>query len=171
MTMIQRPKSSDYPEYYHRYVEKVAETGYLDFLNSSRAGKLLESLDDAQWNHRYASDKWNIKEVLVHLMDTERIFAYRALRISRNDKTPLAGFDQNAYFPSCQAAGRSAASLVDEYKATRLATIALFSNLTEEQLNCRGTASGGEVTVLALGYMIAGHELHHLAILEDKYLS
>ena len=119
---------------------------------------------------RYAPGKWSVKEILGHLNDTERIFAYRALRISRGDQTPLAGFEQDDYVRNGPFARHPLEDLIEDYIAVRRATISLFRNLDEAAWTRRGVASENEVTVRALAYMIAGHELHHRRILEEKYL-
>ncbi|MDH3652238.1 MAG: DinB family protein, partial [Saprospiraceae bacterium] len=112
---------------------------------------------------------WTVKELLLHMIDTERIFAYRALRIARSDLTPMAGFDQDDYVPYSNANERSSTSIVSEYSAVRQATIQLFKNFTDAMYAKCGTASERPFTPLALGFIIAGHEIHHLRILMEKY--
>ena len=119
---------------------------------------------------RYAENKWTIKEILVHIMDDERIFMYRALRIARNDKTPLPGFEQDDYVPYSRANERSLANIFREYKTVRNATLSLFNSLSKEDLMRVGTANNHHVNVRALAYHIAGHELHHLNIIKERYL-
>jgi uncharacterized damage-inducible protein DinB len=119
---------------------------------------------------KYAEGKWTIKEVLVHIIDDERIYAYRALRFARNDKTELPGFEQDPYAYYSYANQRTAESIVEEYEAVRLSTIALFNNLSDDAIARSGVANKNEVTVRALGYHIAGHELHHLNIIKTRYL-
>jgi uncharacterized damage-inducible protein DinB len=132
---------------------------------------LLCSRDDADGDFRYAPDKWSAKEVLGHVCDSERIFAYRALRIARADRTPMEGFEQDDYVRNGPFVQRPLAELVDDYIAVRRATLTLFRNLDEQAWTRRGIAIENEVTVRALAYMIAGHELHHRRILEEKYFN
>ena len=120
--------------------------------------------------YRYAENKWTIKEILVHIMDDERIYAYRALRIARNDKTPLPGFEQDDYVPFSKANQRSLASILREYKTVRQATVSLFTSFNMEDLLRIGTANDHPVSVRALAWHIAGHELHHLNIIKERYL-
>ena len=171
MSVHRRPADHESLSYSKTYISKVEGFDFIAVLNQSLAKNLakLQTLSDAQWNHQYAPDKWTVKEVLIHIMDTERIFAYPALRISRNDKTPLQGFEQNDYVPFYEVAHRSVNSLLEEYELLRRSTIALFKNMSSEMLDRIGTASGGPSSVLALGYMIAGHEIHHWEVLADRY--
>jgi len=171
MSVHRRPAEHESLPYSRTYISKVEGYDFLSVLNKSLAKNLakLQTLSAEQWNHKYAPDKWTIKEVLIHILDTERIFAYRALRISRNDKTPLQGFEQNDYVPFYEANDRSIDSLLEEYELLRRSTISLFKNMSNEMLDRLGTASGGPCSVLALGFMIAGHEIHHWEILKDRY--
>jgi uncharacterized damage-inducible protein DinB len=130
----------------------------------------LGQLGEARGDHRYAPGKWSIKEVIGHLADGERVFAYRALRFARGDQTPLASFDENAWVPQAGCDRRTLADLAAEFRAVRVATLALARSLTDEAAARTGVASGKTVSVRALIYMIAGHELHHLAILRERYL-
>lgn len=166
-----RPEAHESIDYFKTYIRKVPGDDFLTALRQSLAQNLakLNTLTEEQWNHKYADDKWTVKEVLLHIMDTERIFAYRALRIARNDKTPLMGFEQDDYVPYYEPNSRTAASLVEEYELLRRSTIALFQNMSADMLDRMGTASGGHVSALALGFMTAGHEIHHWQILEERY--
>jgi uncharacterized damage-inducible protein DinB len=130
---------------------------------------LLSGRDEADGEFRYAADKWSAKEVLGHVCDTERIFAYRAVRIARGDRTPIEGFEQDDYVRNGPFGQLPISEIIEDYIAVRRATLTLFRNLDEPAWTRRGTASDKEVTVRALAYMIAGHELHHRAILEQKY--
>lgn len=171
MPKLRRPRPDESMEYSKTYIRKVPGKDFLKVLTQSLAENLahLNTLTKAQWNHKYADDKWTVKEVLIHILDTERIFAYRALRISRNDKTPMAGFEQNDYVPHYEVADRSAASLVEEYELLRRCSISMFKNMSTEMLDRTGTASGGNFSALAFGFMIAGHEIHHWDILKERY--
>ena len=171
MSTHRRPAAHESLAYFKTYIRKVENTDFVAVLTQSLAKNLakLQTLTEDQWNSRYAEDKWTIKEVLIHLLDTERIFAYRALRISRNDKLPMQGFEQNEYVSYYEVAHRSPASLMEEYELLRRSTISLFKNMSTEMLDRMGTASGGPFSALALGFMIAGHEIHHWEILEEQY--
>ncbi len=163
----------EYNAYYKNYIEQIALESEL--IVSLKEGKLatmrfFENIPESKWNYRYAEGKWTPKEVLLHLIDTERIFAYRALRFSRNDTTSLPGFDQDNYVLHSHADGRHFSSLLDEYAATRNATILMFENLTKEMLQYIGTASGSSMSPRAAGFIVCGHEVHHCTILAERYL-
>lgn len=131
---------------------------------------LVEKLPEEVGDLRYAPGKWSIKELLIHLMDTERIFANRALRIARRDTTPLPGFEQDDYIPASDAQRRSLADILEERNAIRLSTLLMFKSFSEDALMRRGLADGNPISVRAIGYILAGHDLHHLRILQDRYL-
>jgi uncharacterized damage-inducible protein DinB len=168
---IGRPEPSEHAPYYGRYISLVQGEDILNILDNQRRQTmlLLSGRDEEDGNFRYAPGKWTAKEVLGHLCDTERIFAYRALRISRGDATPLPGFEQDDYVRNGPFANRCLGDLVEEFIAVRRASLSLLRNLDETAWMRRGVASQNEVTVRALAYMIAGHELHHRKILEEKY--
>lgn len=170
---IGRPESGEYAPYYERYISLVQGNDILTALDSQRRQMLLllSGRDEADGDFRYASDKWSAKEVLGHVCDTERIFAYRALRISRGDRTPMESFEQDDYVRNGPFAARPLAEIIEDYIAVRRATLTLFRNLDEQAWLRRGIASNNEVSVRALAYMIAGHELHHRRILEEKYFT
>ena len=132
---------------------------------------LLSGRDESDGNFRYAPDKWSAKEVLGHVCDAERVFAYRALRISRGDHTPLEGFEQDDYVRNGPFNQAPLGEIIEDYIAVRRATLTLFRNLDEPAWTRRGIANKNEVTVRALAYTIAGHELHHRLILEQKYFA
>jgi hypothetical protein len=171
--MIARPEPGEYAPYYDRYISLIAGTDILGTLDAQRRQMmlLLSGRDESDGDFRYAPGKWNAKEVLGHVCDTERIFAYRALRIARGDQTPLAGFEQDDYVKHGPFARAPLAEIVEDYIAVRRATLTLFRNLDEGAWGLRGVASKNEVSVRALAYMIAGHEVHHRTILEEKYFS
>ena len=170
---IGRPEAGEYAPYYDRYICLVQGADILGTLESQRRQMmlLLCGRDDSDGDYRYAPDKWSAKEVLGHVCDTERIFAYRALRISRADRTPIEGFEQDDYIRHGPFAARPLAELIDDYLAVRRATLTLFRNLDEQAWIRQGIANQNEVTVRALAYIIAGHEAHHRRILEEKYFS
>lgn len=158
---------------YKNYVKQVDETDVLHALKLSgfRTQVLIHSVPADKIDYRYADGKWSIREVLCHILDAERIFAYRALRFARNDSTALPGFDENSYAPEANAGGRSMKKIADEFTHLRASTVDMFEGFTEEMLRRRGVASNFEISVLALGFVIAGHETHHRKILTDRYLN
>jgi len=168
---IARPQPGEYAPYYDRYVSLVQGDDILQTLDAQRRQMMLliSCREEEDGDFRYAPGKWSVKEVLGHICDAERIFAYRALRIARGDRTPLAGFEQDDYVPNGPFARSPLSDLVEEFIAVRRATISLLRNLDEEAWSRRGVASENEVSVRALAYIIAGHELHHRRILEEKY--
>jgi len=144
----------------------------MDALSESSANmqEFLKSVPEAKGTYRYAEGKWSIKEVLNHLMDAERIFAYRALRFGRNDKTDLHGFDENTYAPEANAHARTILELSNEMVRLRATTIDLFASFTPEMLERKGKANKNETQVKALAYIIGGHEMHHLSIFKERYM-
>jgi uncharacterized damage-inducible protein DinB len=173
MRSIVKPKDGEFPPYAIMYIGLLPGDGLLlEHLkeNFSAIKKLILSLPEEKLLYRYAKDKWTIKEIIVHIIDDERIYAYRALRFARNDKTELPGFDQDDYVLSSRANQRSIENILEEYEAVRHATIALFNGLPEDSFLRMGTANNNKVTVRALAYHIAGHELHHMNIIKEKYL-
>ena len=170
---ISRPEPGEYAPYYDRYISLVPGNDILPTLESQRRQMLLllSGRDEADGDFRYAPDKWTVKEVLGHVCDTERIFAYRALRVSRGDRTPIEGFEQDDYVRNGPFANRPLAELIEDYIAVRRATLTLFRNLDEPAWVRRGIANKNEVSTRAIAYTMAGHELHHRRILEEKYFA
>lgn len=168
-----RPDFESVPTFYKSYVEHVLDMTLLDALQ--HAGQLVQrtllSIPEKKGDYRYAQDKWTIKEVLNHMMDAERVFAYRALRFSRNDQTPLHPFDENEYAVQANAHARSLQQLATEMLRLRQTTIDLYSSFTLQMLQREGTASNKKISVLNLGYIIAGHDIHHCKILLERYLN
>jgi uncharacterized damage-inducible protein DinB len=136
----------------------------------SETRSLIHSIPESKGEYRYAPGKWSIKELLCHMLDAERVFAYRALRFARNDQTELAGFDEKNYAPNANAHSRTLSQLADEFNRLRLTTIDLFESFTPEMLSRCGKANNNMVSVINLGYIIAGHEVHHRNILIERYL-
>lgn len=169
---ITRPDASEYAPFYGTYVSRVPDGDVLEMLETQRRAmqQLLAGMSEAVALRRYGAGKWSVKEVIGHLMDTERIFGYRALRFARGDETPLPGFDEQNYAPAGRFDDRRLSDLADEWDAVRGATIALVGSFDAAALARRGTANGKAVSVRALVYIIAGHERHHLAILRERYL-
>lgn len=169
--VIARPRAGEYAPYYDRYISLIAENDILSTLDRQRREMvlLLSGLSEEQGDFRYAPEKWSAKQVLGHVCDTERVFAYRALRIARGDATPMEGFEQDDYVKNGPFARHVIAEVIEDYIAVRRATISLLRSLEEAAWSRRGIANKNEVTVRALAYTIAGHELHHRRILEEKY--
>jgi hypothetical protein len=170
--MISPPDPTEYQPYYGRYISLVPAADLAHTLNAQLQESLavLGAIGEQKSLHRYAAGKWSIKEVLGHLIDAERIFTYRALRFARNDETPLPGFDQDPYVAAANFDARPWDDLVAEFEHVRRSSILFFGALTPEEMLRSGTASQNAITVRALGYVVAGHELHHMAILRDCYL-
>ena len=168
---VGRPKPDEIPSHYVGYIKRVPELDPVMVCAEQveQTAALLRGISDADAMYRYGRGKWSIKEVVGHLTDVERIMAYRALRIARGDTTPLPSFDENAYVPVARFDSRSLADLVGELRTTRAATLALLRTFDADAWLRRGTASGKPVSVRALGYMIPGHERHHLEILRTRY--
>lgn len=168
-----RPDIENVPPFYKVYVEFVKDMGLLDALR--HAAKLVQQtvpyVPEDRGEYRYAEGKWTIKEVLNHMMDAERVFAYRALRFARNDKTALHPFEENDYAPEANAHNRSVQQLAREMKRLRETTIDLYASFSAEMLERIGTASGKQISVKNLAYIIAGHDMHHLKILRERYLN
>jgi uncharacterized damage-inducible protein DinB len=167
-----RPDKSEYLPYYEKYVALVPAGDIIETLRrqSGDTLALLGSLDEARAGYAYEPGKWSIKGVVGHVIDTERIFAYRALRFARGDQTPLPGYDQDEYGRAANFDARTLADLTDEFQSVRAATVALLRGLDGEAWQRRGTANNAEVTVRALAHIIAGHELHHMQVLRERYL-
>ena len=170
MFRVPKPQPDEYAEYYGKYIRLVGDDA-IATLRSSGAGtpRLLSGVTDPQAMFRYAPGKWSVKEVLGHVLDVERVFMYRALSIAREDDTPLPGFDENKWLPAAHFDRRTVQDLVAEYQAVRAATLALLTSFDDLALERRGTASGHPVSVRALAHMTAGHELHHVALLRERY--
>src|SRR2546422_8933199 len=168
---IPRPTADEFFDYYGKYIEKVVGDDALSALSGQITGtvRLLRPLEEAKALHRYAPGKWSVKEVIGHLSDSERVFAYRALRIGRGDATPLAGFDETKYVPMASFDARPLADVLDEFQSVRTASIALFRSFDAAALGRRGTANDKTISVRALAWVLAGHELHHRGLLIERY--
>lgn len=176
---INRPEKEEYPTYSQHYFDLIrTDTDILQELHDNffKLKELIYSLPEDRLLFRYAESKWTIKEILVHLIDDERIFAYRALRYARNDNTPLHGFEENEYSKYSKANARSLDTIFEEYWSVRHSSLLLFQNFPEESFLRRGSGidTDGEITnertVRALIYHIAGHELRHIKIIKERYL-
>ena len=169
--MTTRPDQSEYDPYFSGYIDLVPDGDIVTILKSQidNTLALLRNVSEERAGESYAPGKWSIKEVIGHVIDTERIFAYRALRIGRNDKTPLAGFEQVDYVANTNFNARTLASLHEEFAIVRSASIQLFKYFTDGEWLRLGTANQKEMTARALAYSIAGHETHHVGILKSRY--
>jgi DinB superfamily len=170
--MTGRPAPTEAAPYYSTYIDRITSDDVLAVLESQLDPtlRLLATITEEKSLHRYAPDKWSIRELLNHVSDNERVFLYRALWFARGFDTPLPGFDQNAAVPYAAAGQFSWASHVADFTAVRAATLSFFCNLPEDAWTRTGIASGNPVSVRALAYIIAGHVAHHVAILEERYL-
>jgi DinB superfamily len=169
--LLERPKSDEHVEYYSRYIVQVPGDDVVAVLKSQieDTSHLLRGLSESQAMYRYAPDKWSIKQVVGHLSDGERVFAYRMMTIARGDSTSLPGFDENAYVERAESDFRLLTSLVHEFRAIRFATIPLVESLGPETGARRGTANNNPITPRALAWIIAGHEIHHYKLLKERY--
>jgi hypothetical protein len=173
MSYEERPAHGEYSEYYAKYVDRVPEGDIVAILATQLDDTLalLRELTDEQACSAYAPEKWSVKEVVGHIADTERVFAYRMLRIARGDGTPLPGFDENEYVPAGNFDGRPLASLLAELVAVRRSTVALLAGLPVAAWTRTGTASNASVSVRGAAWITAGHELHHREILTSRYVT
>jgi uncharacterized damage-inducible protein DinB len=169
---IRKPETSEYAGSFGQYITLVTDSDIIavlqDQLNSTRA--LLDTISEEKSNHRYAAGKWSIKELVGHVSDSERVFAYRVLRFSRNDPTELPGFDQDTFAGNANFANIALTDIVEEYASVRRSTLLLLRHLADDAWSRRGVANQIELTVRALAFAIAGHELHHVGILKSRYM-
>jgi hypothetical protein len=170
--MITKPELAEYRGYFEQYVNLVGEQEVLQLLEKQQQHlpALLSPLTEERAEQPYAEGKWTIKELLGHMVDTERVLGYRALCFSRNEQQPLPGFDENNYVASANFNQRTLPDLLAEYGVVRQATLALFRGMSPEMLARQGNANNNRLSVRALAYVIAGHELHHLHLLRTRYL-
>lgn len=164
---------NEYSDFYDSYIQLLENVELVEELEISLHEfiKFVQNIPMEKFNYRYETGKWTIKEIIQHLIDTERIFSYRALRISRNDKTPLPSFDENYYIDNCNANERNLQGLLSELAVVRQATLSLFNSFSTNQLVRVGTASDKEISVRAIGFIIIGHQKHHQKIFVERYLS
>jgi hypothetical protein len=167
-----RPDASEYAPYYGRYVDLVQKNNILQVLSAQIENSVwyLRTISDSKGDHRYAPDKWSIKEVIGHMVDTERVFAYRALSMARSDPARLPGFEQDNWVRAAGFGSQKVAEVISEFECVRRSNLYFFQHLNEDAWMCRGIASNREFTVRAIAYIIAGHELHHVKVLQTKYL-
>lgn len=167
-----RPAPDEYAPYYGRYIAAVPDGSIVETLRDQieETVALLGSLPEAKGDHRYEPGKWSVKEVIGHLIDSERVFSYRALRFARRDETPLPGFEQDDYVPAGAFGKRTLRDLAEEFRTVREATLHLYRHLDEEALSRSGIASENRMSVRALAWCIAGHERHHVKVIRERYL-
>lgn len=167
-----KPQPGTYHPYYDSYIQLTDDVPPVLLLEQSLAQQLefYRSIPEEHWDYRYAPGKWNIREILCHVTDTERIFAYRALAFSRGDETPLPGFDENAYADGSGASARNMNDLMEEYRAVRSASLALFRSFNADQWKKTGTANESISGTLPIAFIIAGHEIHHSRVIRERYL-
>lgn len=167
-----RPNLDAVPPFYHRYISLVQQDDVNRALsdNTSKTVALLEEIPEEKWSHRYETGKWSIREMVQHLIDAERIFSYRALCIARGEKQSLPGFEENDYAAASGADRRNKEDLLEEFRLVRKSTEALFRSFTEDQLHKIGVANNKTIPVNAIGFITAGHAMHHLNILRERYL-
>ncbi len=171
--MLERPQHDEYAPYYENYMALVAEGDVLERLSTqlNDTVALLQQISEEMGNYRYAPNKWSLKEVFGHIADTERIASYRLLRIARGDTTPLAGFDENLYVAGASFDKRTVKQLIEEFVVVRKATLSLCNSLTDEAWLRRGKANNYDTSARSIAYFIAGHELHHRNIINERYLN
>jgi uncharacterized damage-inducible protein DinB len=163
---------NEYSKFNAIYIQAVGNVDMLEELEICLHDfiRFVQNIPLDKFDYRYAEGKWTIKDIIQHIIDTERIFTYRALRISRNDKTPLPGFEENDYVANTNANGRSIQDLLAELSAVRQATLYLFKSFSWEQLERIGTASNNEISVRAIGFILIGHQKHHQKVFQERYL-
>lgn len=170
---MNRPKKNEYAEFYAGYVSLVEETDISAALlnQTNDLQQLFAEISEEKGDYRYAAGKWSVRELLGHVVDGERVFSYRALRISRGDETPLAGFEENFYVANSNFSNIKLADTLEEFSLLRQSNVLFFKNLTDEMWGKTGTASGATISVRALAYVMVGHLRHHVNILRERYLA
>lgn len=168
-----KPELSEAPEYYHSYIRLVEQNDLVQglIMNGNETVDILKSIPERSGDYRYAEGKWSIKELLAHVIDSERVFAYRALSFSRKDQSELPGYEQDDWVVETNASHRKLYKMIDEFNNVRASMIDLFSSMTKEMLKRGGKANGNFMSVNAIGFIILGHEIHHRTILADRYFS
>lgn len=170
---VQDLQQTEYNEYYSRYINKVSkDTSLIKGFEDDRkmVVDFFSSVPENKLEYRYQPEKWTIKELLQHIIDTERIFIYRFLRISRNDKTALAGFDQDIYIDPSMANNKSLEELINEFNSTRSYSINLIESISDENLKNIGTASDSTISARACAFILLGHSVWHIEVIKERYL-
>ncbi|MDZ4810718.1 MAG: DinB family protein [Bacteroidota bacterium] len=167
-----RPELATIPEWYHRYINQVEGNDLVAAMKKQTPAifRFLNNIPPEKRNYRYGKDKWTIKEVLQHIIDAERVFAYRGLCIARKETVSLPGFDENDYADNSKAKKRNWADMIEELKAVRRSTEILFGSFDKEQLSTVGIANNNPVSVMAIGFILVGHINHHIKITRERYL-
>ncbi len=167
-----RPKKTDYPAYYEKYLDLVPETDIISALKANHQTVLdfIEEVPRLKWNYFYDDGKWTVKQVINHIIDCERILSYRALRFARGDNQQLLTFDENLYAANANLTNTNAQILADEFDSVRLSNVLMFKQFGEKELLLKGKTSGGDVSVLSIGYFLCGHAQHHINVIKEKYL-
>jgi hypothetical protein len=164
---------TDYAPYYATYINQVENDDCIEALEENM-NDFVNFIDNfvpnEKYEYRYQPEKWSIKEIVQHIIDAERIFAYRAIRFARFDKTPLASFEENDYVDVCRANVREMKDLLQEFLLVRKSTIKMFESFSDEMISNKGTASDREIKVLAIGFIISGHAIHHQKVIKERYL-
>jgi hypothetical protein len=170
---MNRPKPTEYPSYYEQYISLVKGDNIIRSLEEQilTMQNILSEVPEEKENFTYAQGKWTMKEVIGHVIDTERIFAYRALRFARQDKTELPGFDQDQYVPAGNFNKRTLYDLAHEFGIVRESNLIMFRNFDEKGWSSSGSANGKEISVRAIAYAMAGHALHHMNVIRTKYVA
>lgn len=171
--MAEQKSLGVYPPYFNNYMSFVENYDLEEILSTQpgNAEAFFNSLPEDRWLYKYAENKWTVKEVLQHIIDTERVFTYRALAFSRKDPNTLPSFNENEYAKNSNGNSRSPKDLIEEFLAVRKSSELLFKSLSDTELNAVGKTSNYEMSVKAIGYMIAGHFAHHVNILKERYLA
>lgn len=161
-----------HPDYFKNYFAQLSDGPLVEVWENylEEALEFWRSISEAEANYAYAEGKWTIKEMLLHIIDTDRVFGYRAMAFARGEKQALPGFDHNMYVEHSEANTRAFADLLQEYESVKIANLSLLKSFSEEQLQLSGNMSGVETSVLALAYVMAGHDLHHIAICKERYM-
>lgn len=169
--MLTRPTAGDYADYFQGYIDRVPEGDVLAILPTqcTRMQQLLGNSSEQQGNFSYAPGKWSVKRLVLHLADGERMFCYRAMCLARGDEQPMPGFDEKVYAANDGSNDRTLASIVDEYASVRAATVTLFAGFGPDAWARRGIANGSPVTTASLPWIIAGHDVHHFTMLQERY--
>ena len=168
---MKRPQPDEYGSFHKTYIDKAKDDVLAELEEQLLSfSSFLKSIPSDKENFAYAEGKWTVKEILGHIIDTERIMAYRLMRVARNDDTPLPGFKENSYVQNAHFSSQVFTTMIDEFKAVRNANLFLFKSLSEEELDRRGIASNLPVSVRSLLFIIAGHLNHHIAVIKERYL-
>ncbi len=169
---MKKPQSSEFPPYYQAYIDKVSSDDLIKSLESNRTEVLdfFSSIPEEKYDHRYEEGKWSILEVLVHLSDVERVMSYRAFRISRNDQTPIEGYDHNAYIFDNDFSHRSKDDALEEFNSLRLANQNMINHFPQNIEENKGVANGAEISLRSLIAIMQGHTKHHMNIIKERYL-